>query len=59
MPHEKAVQIIAEGRGSHFDPDIADAFAALSERFREVAIRYADSDEDMAQKAAVLKTFTA
>ncbi|MBF0530335.1 MAG: two-component system response regulator, partial [Deltaproteobacteria bacterium] len=26
FPHEKAVSIIAEGRGSHFDPDVVDAF---------------------------------
>jgi putative two-component system response regulator len=30
MSHEAAMSIIAEGRGTHFDPDIADAFLALS-----------------------------
>ena len=35
--HEKAVAIIREGRGRHFDPDIVDAFEASQERF--VAIR--------------------
>lgn len=50
MPHEKAVTIIKEGRGTHFDPDIADAFVALQEKFREIAARFADSDADMAHK---------
>ena len=52
MPHEKAVAIIQQGSGSHFDPDVADAFMASAEAFREIALRYADSDTDMEQKAA-------
>ena len=55
MPHEKAVGIIAEGKGTHFDPDIVDAFLALQEQFQEVAKRYADSDEDLHAKAETLK----
>ncbi len=58
MPHPKAVGIIAEGRGTHFDPDIVDAFMALTDEFQAVAQRYADSDEDLAHKAATLKTIT-
>ena len=58
MPHEKAVAIIAEGRGTHFDPDMVDAFLALAENFREVALRYADSNEELAQKTRALKVIT-
>jgi len=58
MPHEKAVAIIREGRGSHFDPDIVDAFLALTEQFQAVARRYADSDADLAHKAETLKVIT-
>jgi putative two-component system response regulator len=47
MAHEKAVSIIAEGRGTHFDPDIADAFVELQEVFRGIAQRFADSSEDL------------
>jgi putative two-component system response regulator len=54
MPHEKAVQIIAEGRGSHFDPDVCDAFLANLPAFQQVAARYADSDHDMAKQAAAI-----
>lgn len=43
LSHENAVQIIIEEKGSHFDPDIVDAFLALKEYFREIALRYADS----------------
>ena len=53
MPHAQAVDIIAQGRGSHFDPDIADAFVALQDVFRAIAQRFADSDEDLAQKKAM------
>ena len=51
MPHEKAVTIIAEGRGTHFDPDIADAFMAIQDEFRAIAQRFADSDQDITRKA--------
>jgi putative two-component system response regulator len=58
MPHAKAVSIIGEGKGSHFDPDIVDAFMALTEEFQAVARRYADSDEDLHKKAESLKVIT-
>ncbi len=58
MPHEKAVAIIREGRGNHFDPDIVDAFLALTEQFQQVARRFADSDSDMDHKAQTLQAFT-
>lgn len=50
MSHEKAVAIIEAGRGTHFDPDVADAFVTLQQEFRDIAARFADSDEDMARK---------
>lgn len=56
MPHEKALEIIFEGRGTHFDPDIVDAFKEITEEFRTIAQRFADSDADMAEKAKQLET---
>ena len=50
MPHEKAVSIIVESKGTHFDPDMVDAFVELQEEFKAIAKRYGDSDEDMAKK---------
>jgi len=50
MPHEKAVQIMVEGRGSHFDPDMLDAFLDIQEEFRGIAQRFIDSDADLNKK---------
>jgi response regulator RpfG family c-di-GMP phosphodiesterase len=55
MPHSKAVQIIEESRGTHFDPDVTDAFIALADEFKAIAARFADSDEEMARKAESLE----
>ena len=44
--HSKAVTIIAEGKGSHFDPDMVDAFLEIQEEFRQIAIEFADFDEE-------------
>jgi len=52
MPHEKAVDIILQGKGSHFDGDIVDAFIELQDEFKKIAQTYADSDADIAEKAA-------
>lgn len=57
MPHAKALAIIAEGRGSHFDPDVVDAFLSVAGEFQAIAKRYADSDHDLEAKAQTLKTF--
>jgi putative two-component system response regulator len=47
MPHDKAITIILEGRGSHFDPDMVDAFLAIQDEIKSIAARYADTDADM------------
>lgn len=59
MPHDQALQIIRDGRGSHFDPDITDAFFQISDEFQRIAEQFHDSDQDMADKAAQLASFTA
>jgi putative two-component system response regulator len=46
FPHEKAVKIIREGRDRHFDPDVVDAFVELENTFRNIALTYADFDEE-------------
>ncbi len=58
MPHAKAVDIMREGRGSHFDPDILDAFLGLLDEFQRIAQKFADSDADMAEKARHLERAT-
>ncbi len=46
FPHKKAVDIIREGKGVHFDPDMVDAFLELEDRFRKIALEHADFDEE-------------
>lgn len=55
MPHEKAVGIVAEGRGTHFDPDVVDAFLGVTDQFLKIAERFSDSDAELRQKAESLK----
>ena len=45
-PHDTAVAMIQEGRGSHFDPDIVDAFMDLADEFRKIALENADFEEE-------------
>ena len=52
LPLDKAVRIIEEGRGSHFDPDIVDAFLVLRDEFAAIAQRYADHEDDLRAKRA-------
>lgn len=40
--HEEAAEIILKGRGSHFDPDIVDAFSAVESEFLEIARQHSD-----------------
>jgi putative two-component system response regulator len=58
MTHEQAVAIIAEGRGTHFDPDVADAFLDIQRQFVDIAQRYADTDHDMERKRERIELFT-
>ena len=54
MPHAKAAAIVIEGRGSHFDPDMVDAFVQIQDQFRAIAARFADSDAEIAYKKMLL-----
>ncbi|MBK1720857.1 response regulator [Thiocystis violacea] len=40
--HAETLALVAKGRGSHFDPDIVDAFMALEGEFARIAARLAD-----------------
>ena len=50
IPHAEAVQIMIEGRGTHFDADMLDAFVEIQEEFHAIAQRFADSNADMNKK---------
>lgn len=51
MPHEKAVEIIMSSKGTHFDPDVVDAFREIQGEFSAIADRYVDSDHDLSEKS--------
>ncbi len=40
--HEKAMEIITEGRGQHFDADIVDTLYLIEDEVKIIAARYAD-----------------
>jgi len=42
--HEKAKQIILEGKGSHFDPHVVDAFLSVEQEFKKIAEYYRDKE---------------
>lgn len=42
--HEKAVRIIENGSGNHFQPDLVRAFLRREKEFQSISIEYADED---------------
>ena len=44
MPHDPAAAIILAGKGTHFDPDMIDAFRDIQAQFQDIATRFADTD---------------
>jgi len=44
--HEKAVGIILDGKGKHFDPDVVDGFLEIQEELRQIALKFADFEEE-------------
>lgn len=55
MSHEKAVSIIIDEKGSHFDGDIVDAFLEIQDEFRSIAAHFVDTDKDLAKKKQLLE----
>ena len=47
LPLDESIEIIRSGRGSHFDPDIVDAFLVRIDEFTRIAQRYADTEESL------------
>jgi putative two-component system response regulator len=45
--HEVARNIIVQGRGTHFDPAVIDAFIALEQDFIDIARRFSDNDSEL------------
>jgi putative two-component system response regulator len=43
VTHEKAVDIIVDGRGTHFDPAVVEAFLSVAPAFRDISIEHRDT----------------
>jgi putative two-component system response regulator len=50
LPHDRAVQVIFQGRGAHFDPDMVDAFIEIQDEFAAIAARFSDDESLLQQK---------
>ena len=50
MSHEQAAASINAGRGTHFDPDVVDAFLAIQDEFQAIARRFADAEAGAAHE---------
>jgi putative two-component system response regulator len=46
FPWEKSLAIIREGRGSHFDPEVADAFFAIQDEIRIIREQYDKDNQE-------------
>jgi putative two-component system response regulator len=45
IPHREAVQILIAAKGTHFDPDVFDAFIQAQQEFRDIVARHPDSEK--------------
>lgn len=50
--HETAMELIRQGSGEHFDPDVVDAMLMVEEQFMDIAARYSDAVPLPAAQAA-------
>jgi putative two-component system response regulator len=57
VEHDVAFEIMTEGRGQHFDPDMVDAFVTIEDTVKSIAARFRDEDADMAKQAAMQQQF--
>jgi putative two-component system response regulator len=55
FPVAKAIEIISDGRGIDFDPDVVDAFLCRQNDFIAIAARHADSRAALMAKLAHMK----
>ncbi len=55
LSHGQAAAIIRDGKGTHFDPDVVDAFMAVEHQFQEIAAHFVDTDADLQHKTESLR----
>jgi len=42
LPHSEAMKTIVKGKGTHFDPNLVEAFVGIQEQIALIATRFAD-----------------
>ncbi|WP_226929597.1 HD-GYP domain-containing protein [Janthinobacterium aquaticum] len=57
ISHQEAVRMIVEGRGTHFDAEIVDAFLQIQDQFVAIAERYADGASEIHDKQRRIAPF--
>lgn len=55
MPHEQAMEIMVNGGGKHFDPELLDAFVSIQDDVHAIAKRYEDSEHDLEVTRALIE----
>ncbi|WP_455199530.1 HD domain-containing phosphohydrolase [Kaarinaea lacus] len=45
FPHDRAKEIILEGKGTHFDPRVVEAFLETEQEFQKIASEYKDTED--------------
>ena len=53
IPADAAKEIMIEGRASHFDPDVLDAFLAIEDEIRSIVAQFPDSKAAEARMSAM------
>lgn len=57
MPHQMAVQMILQGSGTQFDPEVVDVFLEVQEEFDEIAMGFADTEMQLQHKSDFMNLF--
>ena len=57
MPVDQALEIMINGKGKHFDPELIDALLEIQDQLIEIASRYRDTDEALADEQAQIERF--
>ncbi len=52
IAHDEVADVIIDGKGKHFDPDVVDAFIAALNEFKEIAAQYRDREVEAATPPA-------
>ena len=55
IPHDQAAAIIRAGAGTHFDPDLVEAFLASEEQFQAIAAEFADAEAELDEKRDIIR----